>query len=224
VSATSNQIAARIVLRPVGIPLPLGISGLAIASFVNSGLELHWIKASQTLEVGVILAAVPFTLQLVASVFSYLARDAAVGATLGVLAATWLALGLLHVVSPATQASGATGLLLLVAGGLVALSALAVGVVKPLPAVVFLAAALRFELAGIYQLSASKSWEDASGILGLVITGLAAYCTLAFELERLSRAPRLPTFRLSGDDVAVNDGAGLSLDQIEREPGVRPAT
>ena len=79
----SNNLAARVYLRPLGVPLPLGVSGLAIATLVNSGLELHWVGSSQTLEVGVILATVPFALQLIACVFSYLARDGAAGAALG---------------------------------------------------------------------------------------------------------------------------------------------
>jgi uncharacterized protein len=195
VSGNDNQLAARIFLRPIGVALPLGMSGLAIASFVESGLEFHWIDPAQTLKIGLILVAVPFTLQLIACVLSYLARDGSAGTTLGVLASTWLALGLIHVTSPGGGISGALGLLLLASGVAVALSASAVAHAKPLPALVFLAAALRFELAGIYQLSAATGWEHASGIVGLVVTGMAGYCVLAFELEGQNRAPVLPTFR-----------------------------
>jgi succinate-acetate transporter protein len=224
VTQTRHNPTERIFLRPIGIPLPVGVAGLAIASFVDSGLELHWVPSSQTLEVGVILASVPFTLQLIACVFSYLARDGAAGATLGILAATWLALGLIHITAPGKGVSGALGLLLLVSGGVVALSAVAVGTSKPLPAVVFLAAALRFELAGIHQLSASSPWEFASGILGLVVTGMAAYCALAFELESQNGAPRLPTFRRGGGATPIHDGTWAGLDRVEHEPGVRQAT
>ena len=199
----------------------MGMAGLAVASFVTSGLELHWIRASQTLEVGVILVAVPFTLQLLACVFSYLARDGATGATLGALASTWLAMGLIHIVAPSARVDGALGLLLLVAGGSVILSAVVVGTAKPLPALVFLAAGVRFELAGIYQLGAASSWEHASGILGLVVTGLAAYCVIAFELEGQNRAPILPTFRRGRAAAAIYDGSETQLDRIEHEPGVR---
>jgi hypothetical protein len=52
-----------------------------------------------TIYIGLILATVPFILQLVASVFSYLGRDGATGAAIGVLSTTWLALGLIHIVS-----------------------------------------------------------------------------------------------------------------------------
>jgi uncharacterized protein len=221
VNGSDNTLPARVFLRPIGVPLPLGMGGLAIASFVDSGLELHWIKQSQALQVGLILVAVPFTLQLLACVFSYLARDGAAGATLGVLATSWLALGLIHIASPKSQASGALGLLLLIAGACVAASAVSVAVAKPLPALVFLAAAIRFELSGIYQLSAASAWGHAAGILGLVVAGLAAYCLLAFELEGLNRAPVLPTLRRGRGAAAIEDGSQAQIDQVAHEAGVR---
>jgi hypothetical protein len=61
-----GEPVAQIVLRPLGSPLTLGMSGLAIASLVQTGVELHWTPASQTLEAGLILIAVPFVLQLLA--------------------------------------------------------------------------------------------------------------------------------------------------------------
>jgi uncharacterized protein len=223
-SSADNHPAARIFLRPIGASLPLGMAGLAIASFLDSGLALHWIRQSQTREVGLILLAVPFILQSLACVFSYLARDGAAGATLGVLATTWLAVGLIHIVASTSRVRGALGLLLLVAGAFVCLSALAVAATKPLPALVFLAAALRFVLSGIYELSAASAWERAAGILGLVIVGLAGYCGLAFELEGQNRALVLPTFRRGRGSLAIRAGASNQLAQVEHEPGVRQTT
>jgi succinate-acetate transporter protein len=199
----------------------LGLAGLTIGSLVDSGLELRWIAPSQALQVGLILVAVPFTLQLIASVLSYLARDGAAGATLGVLAASWLSLGLIHVVSPSSRVSGALGLLLLVAGGCVALSAMSVATAKPLPALVFLAAALRFILSGIYQLSATNAWQHAAGVLGLVVCGLAGYCVLAFELESQNRAPVLPTLRRGRGAAAISDGSQAQVASVVHEAGVR---
>jgi hypothetical protein len=98
VSEQDRSPEARIVVRPIGSPLTIGMSGLAIASLVQSGLDLQWIALDQTRDVGLILIAVPFVLQIIACVFSYLARDGATGAAIGVLAASWLALGLVHTV------------------------------------------------------------------------------------------------------------------------------
>ncbi|MGH2928254.1 MAG: hypothetical protein ACRDL8_08630, partial [Solirubrobacteraceae bacterium] len=110
-----------IFLRPIGSPLTLGTSGLAIASLVQSGLDLGWVSPRETALSGLILIAVPFVLQLIASLLAYVARDGATGAALGVLATTWLAMGLVHVVSGSSAPSGALGLLLVAAGGTLAI-------------------------------------------------------------------------------------------------------
>jgi uncharacterized protein len=211
----------RVFLRPIGSPLTIGMAALAMASLVQSGFDLRWIAISQATEVGLILLAVPFVLQLLASVFSYLARDGAAGAALGVLATTWGAMGLVHIVSEPGSRSGALGLLLLSAAGVLACSAAAVMSAKPLPALVFLIAATRFALAGIYQLGGGGSWRHAAGVAGLVVLGLAAYCVLAFEVESQQRKPVLPTFRRARAAVAVGDGIDAQVDGVAHEAGVR---
>lgn len=215
--ADSPQV--RVFLRPVGTPLTIGMSGLAVGSFVQSGLDLGWVPVSQGSEVGLILISVPFVLQLLACVFSYLAPDGATGATLGLLATSWLSLGLVHITSAAGSTSAGLGLLLLVVGAMLVLSAAAVAVLKPLPATVFALAALRFAFAGIYELSTTGFWQDAAGVVGLLITALAAYCVLAFELED-QRHALLPTFRRGRAQSDAPDQGG-HLDGLEQEAGVR---
>jgi hypothetical protein len=128
------------------------MSGLAMASLVQSEFDLRWIEVTQATEVGLILLAVPFVVQLLASVFSHMAGDGAGGAIVGVLATTWAAIGLVHVTSVPGSRSGALGLGLLAAALVLALSAIAVAVGKPLPGFVLLGAAARFALPGIYEL------------------------------------------------------------------------
>jgi succinate-acetate transporter protein len=183
VTDSAGALPARVFLRPIGTPLTIGMSGLVIGSLVESGLELHWIGASQTHEVGLILIAAPFVLQLLGCVFSYLACDGAAGAALGALATSWLAIGLIHLLSKPGQTSGALGLMLAAAGGVLSLSAVAVCQAKRLPGLVFLLAALRFGLAAVYELSGASPWQNAGGIVGLVICAGGAYGVLAFELE-----------------------------------------
>lgn len=214
---------SRVFLRPLGSPLTIGMSGLAIASLVQSGLDLHWIAGDQTHPVGLILISVPFLLQTLACVFSYLARDGATGATVGILSGSWLAEGLVHLTSVPGSRSGALGLMLLAAGGMLALSAVAVGTNKPLPAVVFGLAAVRFIVAGVYELGAAASWQDAGGLIGLAVVGLAAYCVLAFELEGQQHHPVLPTFR-RGKARATPHDLTEQLAGLVNEPGVRQTT
>jgi len=216
--------APRIFLRPIGSPLTVAMSGLAIASLVQSGLDLHWLALDQTRDVGLILVTVPFVLQIIACVFSYLARDGAAGAAVGVLSAGWLAMGLIQVTSVPGTRSGALGLMLLAAGAVLLASSLAVGVSKPLAGAVFMLAALRFITGGLYELGGSSFWQDAGGIIGLGVVGIAVYCVLAFELEGQLHRPVLPTFRRGRGAAAITDDPASAIDGVVSEPGVRQTT
>jgi hypothetical protein len=212
--------AVRIVLRPIGSALTVSMSGLGIASLLESGLALHWIAADEVAQVGLALIAVPFVLQLLACVFSYLSRDGASGAAVGVLSTMWLAIGLVHLSTGTVSRNGALGLLLLGAGVALAMSATAVSLANPLAGIVFLLAALRFLLAGVYELGGALAWQHVAAIVGLMISLLASYAVLAFELEGRARRPLLPTFRKSVQPDAVHEG-GDPLPAVAREPGVR---
>lgn len=212
--------APRIFLRPIGSPLTIGMSGLAIASLVESGLALKWVPSSEAVQAGLILIAVPFVLQLLATIFSYLARDGAAGAATGVLATSWLALGLSHVTAGTTRTVAVLGLLLVAAGGVLSLSSISVGVGKPLLGTVFMLAALRFGLDGVYELSGTAFWQDIAGVIGLVVCAVAAYCVLAFELEGQQRRTVLPTLRRGRAELAVSG----QMDGVVREAGVRQTT
>jgi succinate-acetate transporter protein len=219
-----DEPRAHIFLRPIGSPLTVGMSGLAIASLVQAGFDLHWVASSQARAVGVILLTAPFVLQLLACVFAYLARDGAAGAALGVLATAWAAIGSVHLISSPGARSGAIGLLLLAAGGVLALTAMAIASSKPLPALVFGLASVRFALAGIYELGGTATWRDATGIVGLVVLSLAAYCVLAFELESQLRYPLLPTFRRGRARLGIGAELGTDVAGVAREPGIRDTT
>lgn len=44
-------------------------------------------------------------------------------------------------------------------------------------------AALRFVLAGVYQISMAEAWNGVAGIAGLVVCAGALCCVVAFQLE-----------------------------------------
>jgi succinate-acetate transporter protein len=163
--------------------MPLGLFGLAAASLVVSGLELGWISTSQRIFVGVVIVAFPVSLQLVASVLSFLSRDAATASGLGVLATTWLAIGAVFIISPPGSTSGALGLLLLVSAVALTLSGVAGTLNKLVPAAVLIVSGARFAATGVYELSALEPWQDAAGAIGLGLTALALYTAFALELE-----------------------------------------
>ena len=216
--------APRVFLRPIGSPLSMGMAGLGIASLIQSGYDLRWVAGSEALKVGLILIAVPFVLQGLATIFAYLARDGTAGYALGVLATSWLAVGLIHVAAHADRLSGALGLMLLASAGMLSLAAVAVAGAKPLPGAVFGVEAVRFALGGVYELAGASFWRDIAGITGLVVVAAAAYCALAFALEDQQRRPVLPTFRRGRGRAAVLGGTTEALDDVLHDPGVRQTT
>ena len=77
--------AARIVLRPIGNPLPLGFLALAGGTLMVSGLQLGWLEPALGQDVALILIGFVFPLQLLAAVFGFLGRDVVAGTGMGIL-------------------------------------------------------------------------------------------------------------------------------------------
>jgi uncharacterized protein len=70
--------------------------------------------------------------------------------------------------------------------------------------------ALRFACTGMYELTASKTWEDIAGVVGLALFAIAMYAALAMALEEARRTTVLPTGRRGAATHVVD------------EPGIRP--
>lgn len=195
--------AERVILRPVGNPLPLGFLALAGATLLVSGLQLGWVDSSQGKDVALVLIAFVFPLQLVTSVFGFLARDVAAGTGMGILSGTWLSVGLIVLTSAPGSTSDALGLFLLLAALAMLVPASVAAGGKLVVAAVLGTTAVRFACTGIYELSASKTWADVAGVVGLVLLAIAVYAAFAVALEEARRRPVLPTGqRDDGPDVA----------------------
>src|SRR3954463_7858934 len=65
---------SRIVLRPIGSPLPLGVLALVPAGVLMGVMQLGGIPVSETKTVAFLLLGFVVPLQLIASVLSFLAR------------------------------------------------------------------------------------------------------------------------------------------------------
>jgi succinate-acetate transporter protein len=197
-------------LRPIGNPLPLGFLGLAGGTLLVSGLQLGWLDPAQGKDVALMLIAFVFPLQFLTSVLGYFGRDVVTGTGMGVLAGSWLSIALVLLTSAPGSTSDALGLLLLLsAAGLAIAAGVATGT-KLVATAVLGTASVRFACTGLFELTASKTWEHIAGVVGLLLLALGLYAALAIALEEARRAPALPTGRR---------GAGLHLDD---EPGVRP--
>ena len=213
--------AARIVLRPIGNPLPLGFLALAGGTLLVSGLQLGWLQQEEGQQVALILLAFVFPLQLVASIFGFLARDVVAGTGMGVLAGTWLSIGLIQLTSPPGSTSDPLGMFLLLAAVAMLVPAAASATGKLVPALVLVTTAARFATTGLYEITASATWQDVAGIVGLVLCAFAVYAALAMALEDAKRKTVLPLGRRSFGAESVGGNLHEQLERIEREAGVR---
>ena len=208
-------------LRPIGSPIALAFLALAGGTFVLSGLQLHWIANSEWHATALVLLAFVFPAQLLASVYGFLARDSVAGTGVGILSVTWLAVGAIMATGAPGATSGAAGLLLLLAATALLVPVVASGTDKLAASAVLLTAAVRFYLTGAYELSAGAAWARAAGIAGLVLTAVALYAALAFELEDNRHRTVLPTLRSGAGARALDDDPATQLRHIAREAGVR---
>lgn len=221
-TAVPSRPNARVVLRPVATPLTLGFLTLAAASFVVSGLELSWVNpATNWAAVGLVILTFVVPLQLISAVFGFLARDPVASAGMGILAGTWLAVGAVTYTGAPTMTSGAVGLLLLASASALLVPAAAGLSSKIAASAVLITAALRFYLTGVYELTDGAAWRLAAGVAGLVLTAVAGYTALAFELEGAHLRTVLPVGRRGrGRDALAGDFASQVRD-VHHEAGVR---
>lgn len=212
---------ARVFLRPVGNPLPLGFLGLTVATLVMASLNLGWVPTAQQHEVALVLIVFAFPTQGLATVFGFLARDAVVASGIGTQAASWLTIGLLLLTSAPGGRNEALGFFLFVSAAAL-LSAVAVSVQsKLIPALVMTGTVVRFSLTGLYEWTGSHSWERAAGWEGLALACLALYAAIAVDLESSRGRPVLPLFRHGGGRRAVFGSPEDQVRGVEHEAGVR---
>jgi uncharacterized protein len=215
------EAVTRVVVRPIGSPVGLGLFGLAAGTLVMSGLQLGWVDAAEGRKVGLILLAFPFVAQVLASIWSTLARDGVAATAMGVLALTWLSTALVLVVSNPGETSDALGMLLLSSAVAMGLTSIVTATSKLVLGAVFVTAATRFALGGIHQLSGNETWEDAAGLVGLVLFALAVYVAFAAELEDAKGETVLPLGRRMKGRLALDGSLDEQLKHAPNEPGVR---
>ena len=213
--------ATRIILRPIANPLPLGFIALATGTLLLSALQLEWLQPTEGRTVAVILLAFVAPLQLIASIFGFLARDAIAGTGMGILAGTWLSISLTMRDQPPGATSHALGLLLLISATSMLIPAAGSAFGKLAATAVLSVTALRFAATGIYQLTANHTWKQTAGVIGVVLCGLALYTALAMLLEDVRRATMLPTFRRGRGKASIDGNLRDQLSQLEHEAGVR---
>jgi succinate-acetate transporter protein len=212
---------ARIVLRPMGSPLPLGLFALMTGTIMLAALELGWIPASQGRVVALVAVAFAGPLELVAALLSFFARDALAGTGLAVFAGVWVTTGLTLLMTPAGLTSDALGIFLCIGAFALVLLAVAAGTGKGILVAVILAGFARLLATGLYELIASDLLKAVAGISGLVLGAVAAYGALALLMEDQRRRTVLPVARRGEGATPLEGGLGDQLERLEHEAGVR---
>jgi succinate-acetate transporter protein len=213
--------STRIVLRPIGSALPLGFFSFGIGMLLLATQALGWIPVDEQREVGMVLAAFVFPLELLATVFAFLARDTLGATTLGLFTTSWLTLGWAQLSSPAGSRSVALGIYLFgFATAVVLLSTLST-LGKPFFSVLLTVAAVRMVLGGVYEVGgAGRELYRVSGGFALALAALAMYGGVALALEDARQHEVLPLFRRGAADEAFH-GYETQLQRLEAEAGVR---
>ncbi|MGH8982161.1 MAG: hypothetical protein ACRDWE_14280 [Acidimicrobiales bacterium] len=219
--AAQSAAAARIFLRPLATPIPLGFLGLFVASISMAGLELGWVPESQgdMVAIGILVLTVP--VQLIACVYGFLARDLVAGTGMGVLAGTWALIALATLLSPPGGRSAGMALFIVMGGVALAVPAFAAGQSKLLAASVNLLTAVRWWVTAVYEFGAPHVWRSAAAGVGIALAALALYAALAFELEDQRRRTVLPTFRRRSGVVAMTGDLAAQVGRAHNEAGVR---
>jgi uncharacterized protein len=218
---TDTRPTTVVVLRPLGAPVALGLGGLAVASMLGAGFELGWVPTAIAHQVGLLLLVTVVPLQTVAATVAFAARDGAAGGSFGLQAATWAALGVSHLSSRPGTPSAATGLVLLAAGVLLALSGATAAAGKPLVGAAVGLSGVHFALLALYELGAGTGWQRVAGAVGLAVVAVAGYTAWASEVEDTAGRPVLPTLRRGSARLAPEGDGERRIGDLEGEPGVR---
>jgi succinate-acetate transporter protein len=210
-----------IALRPIGAPTSIGFYGLAAASLTLAGFQLGWVPKAEHRQLAVVLIAFAFLSQIVAAVFSLLARDGIAGTAMTTLALTWLVLGGVLFLSPPGATSKSLGFFLVFSGIAMVLTAATAALSKLVPASVFGLAALRFFATAGYELGGGVAWQRIAGVIGLILFVLAIYAAFAAELESARGKTVLSLGRRGKGRTAVTGSLAEQVTEIATEPGVR---
>jgi len=212
------QAMTRIVLRPIGSPLPLGFFTVAINNVLVSVLQWGSLPAADQRAVALIVFPA-FIVQAVVGVLALGARDSIAGTLMLSFATTWLADALVFYVNP-PGAAVALGIFYIVCAVLIAFM-LASTLLKRALAAVLAVAMPRYLISGIAELTGSRVLAQVGAVLGFLLATVAMYTAFALLLEDSRGREVLPIGRLGAARQATHGSLAVELRDIERQAGVR---
>jgi hypothetical protein len=208
----------RIVLRPIGSPLPLGFFTVAIDNVLVSTLQWGLLPGADRRAVALIVLPA-FIVQAIVGVLSFGARDSAAGTLMLSFATTWLVDALVFYLNP-PGAAAALGMFYVLFGVFISLM-LTSAFLKRALAAVLVVAAPRFLVAGVALLTGNKALYQAGAVLGFLLAAVALYTAFALLLEDFRGREVLPVGRQGAARQATHGSLAVELRDIERQPGVR---
>ena len=208
----------RIVLRPIGSPLPLGFFTVAIDNVVVSVLQWGVLPAADRQAVALIVLPA-FVVQVIVGIFALSARDSIAGTLMLSFATSWLVDTLILFVHPSGGAA-ALGIFYVTFAVFISFM-LASALLKRALAAVLVVAAPRFLIAGIAELTGNRALSQAGAALGFLLAAVAMYTAFALLMEDSRGREVLPIGRLGAARQATHGSLAVELRDIERQPGVR---
>jgi succinate-acetate transporter protein len=208
----------RIVLRPIGSPLPLGFFTVAIDSVLVSALQWGLLPAADGRAVALIVFPA-FVVQMIVGIFAFGARDSIAATLMMSFATTWLVDALIFYVDP-PGASAALGIFFIVFAVFAAFM-LASALPKRALAAVLVVAVPRFLVAGVAELTGSQALSRAGAVLGFLLAAVALYTAFALLMEDSRGHEVLPIGRLAMARQATHGSLAMQLRDIEHQAGVR---
>jgi uncharacterized protein len=215
-----HQEQVRIFLRPIGSALPLGFFAFAIGMLLLGCFAIGWIPVTEQKDVGMMLIAFVFPLELVATIVAFLARDTLGATTLGLFTTSWLAFGWADMASPPGTKSVTLGIYLFGFATAALLLAVMSTLGKPFFSALLLVSVARMVISGYYETGGGIAWDHVAGGFGVALAALALYGGTALSLEDARHWEVLPLFRRGGAQQAFH-GYEAQLERLEAEPGVR---
>jgi uncharacterized protein len=220
--AATPEAHVRVMLRPVGTPIALGMAALMIGTTMLAGLELGWLEGmTEQRTVAFVALGAAFPLELLAAIFAFMARDALTGTGLGVFSTMWLVSGLTLITGRPGATNDALGMFQILGAIALVLLLLSAGRGRLVLGLVLACGCARLAVTGLYEIDATHGLDIASGIVGLVLGAASAYGIVALLMEDLPRRSLLPLGRSGRAASSVEGSFADQLDDLEHEAGVR---
>ena len=213
------EIPVHIVLRPYASALPLACFAFGTSNIVYSSFLLHWISASESHLVAILLLAFVAPLEVGPGIMAFLSRDTGGATAFSIFGAVWVVQGL-TLLQGGPPASAATAIFLLCLAVCLLMLTIVTLKGKPVLGTVLIVAIIRTIGAatisfGVAALTKPTAW------CGLLLGALAFYSGIAFLDEDVTQRISPLTFRF-GEAKSAMDGEVMDqVSSIEKEAGVR---